>query len=849
MVQKVDSNTSFLNNQYNQLKKEISKQHVFSSFVTNPGYIKPEPAQGYLLKRRNLLSSAAVCTKDVAKDTLELAKATRTGKSNDNALGRLNDLGLKLGGAGIAAYLFAKKGSKTKNLMEIVGPMTFFTSMAVWPRLLIADPIKRRFGFDIHQKYIDSQGRKKSFFQDNQYLPWSIWPEEDIDKIGDKMGVKKDIPERRELIKEKMRATALQGNTLWMLTAGFSPLMTSLVCNRLEKGVTAAVINHNAAKALEKVNDMPRALSTMLDDPNFDKAAKNELKELTKRYKEAGIAPDEAYFEKAAELLNPTRLLLASKDVDDAKITANLPNYKQGIIENLKKAYSQACQKDNKEIVMNFDDFVEQLKDLKTKDSLGNGIDLKETIIPAFEKIATTTKEGAKTIDCTAAIGELQRLSRDEGIKVDRSIARPLEKSIHKIIETQAQKPANIAGYLDDVQKLYEISTRPITARLKLYADTVNPLVGQKYESVYTKDYLKSAEVFMDELKAGMNPEVWGYDKLRGSKDLCGKYLQESLSAKVACKNGTYAEFIKKITDAQEGFESAKVTKAAQDAKDYTVKSFHEFFKATGENFADVETLKAMDKAGKKGKLSSAFNFFESIMTNGKGKNANASVLDEAIDLFTQTSRTSVAASSHRLVLAADLEKRIESGLLQKQWKQLGGSEENFAEVVKKCRQIMYDTTMNDVSNTFHINENKKTTRQILKLLFGSDFAPETVENANTAVMSAITETKKGIAEVINSVDDLARPGASKVEGFANAAKMGVTPKGRYFKIGLAPSDLIMQNASKAFNDKHWMKLFGGIAIGVAAVTLITQHFFGKVKNEELYQKGGIKKEGVQNAK
>lgn len=39
-------------------------------------------------------------------------------------------------------------------------------------------------------------GRKKPFYQDAQFLPWDLYSAKEIDKIGDRMGVPKDIPNR-----------------------------------------------------------------------------------------------------------------------------------------------------------------------------------------------------------------------------------------------------------------------------------------------------------------------------------------------------------------------------------------------------------------------------------------------------------------------------------------------------------------------------------------------------------------------------------------------------------------------------------------------------------------------------
>ena len=59
----------------------------------------------------------------------------------------------------------------------------------------------------------------------------------------------------------------------------------------------------------------------------------------------------------------------------------------------------------------------------------------------------------------------------------------------------------------------------------------------------------------------------------------------------------------------------------------------------------------------------------------------------------------------------------------------------------------------------------------------------------------------------------------------------------KYNQMGQSTLDAIKNQVEQAYNNKTWMKVFGGLAIGVAAVTFISQLFFGKVKDEHLYGK------------
>ncbi len=195
--------------------------------------IHPENPTGYLVKSR-IFGSPIEYVKDLGKDVASIKKGV-TGKANDYELGRMNDLAMKTGSLGLAAYLFTKGNLNMKKAMEFVGFGTFFGAMALWPKLFIQAPIKAMTGVDIHQKYVDSFGRKKMLLQDPQYVPMNLFSKDQMNEMGDKLGIAKDVPNRDEVTEQKMRKIGIQGNTLWMMTAGFAtPLMGALASNLSE---------------------------------------------------------------------------------------------------------------------------------------------------------------------------------------------------------------------------------------------------------------------------------------------------------------------------------------------------------------------------------------------------------------------------------------------------------------------------------------------------------------------------------------------------------------------------------------------------------------------------------------
>lgn len=214
-------------------KKEVPDFDIHHE-LKNKNFIKPLKGEGRLIKG-NILNAPVIMAKDIAYDVNALKHAAK-GEANDHQLGKMNDLGLKIGGLAIAGYLFTKKQTPLTKGMEFVGLGSFLASMALWPKLAIQLPARLLYGFNVQQQYEDSMGRKKPFFQDPQFLPWDLYSDEKINKIGNYMGVPKNIPNRRDFIQEKMKKIAIQCNTLWMLTAGFAtPVMSALICNQLEK--------------------------------------------------------------------------------------------------------------------------------------------------------------------------------------------------------------------------------------------------------------------------------------------------------------------------------------------------------------------------------------------------------------------------------------------------------------------------------------------------------------------------------------------------------------------------------------------------------------------------------------
>ncbi|MGN1154421.1 MAG: hypothetical protein ACI4S3_10370, partial [Candidatus Gastranaerophilaceae bacterium] len=166
--------------------------------------LKPLDGKGYLVEN-NLLTAP----KEFAKDTYYTAKSLKkgiAGKANDHELGKLNDLGLKVGGLMIASYLMTKRSSLKTKAMEFIGFGTFLASMSIWPKVALQWPAQLIHGVNFRKQYVDEQGRKKYFSQDPNYIPFDLMKgkkkSEDLSAHADRLGISKDDKDRIEIAKE-----------------------------------------------------------------------------------------------------------------------------------------------------------------------------------------------------------------------------------------------------------------------------------------------------------------------------------------------------------------------------------------------------------------------------------------------------------------------------------------------------------------------------------------------------------------------------------------------------------------------------------------------------------------------
>jgi len=339
--------TNLLQNYYNtnpavtQYNSDRAKQNFdVKKELANRTFIKPLPSNGQLV-RNTIFDIPSEFFRDT-KYNFNALKHSLKGKANDHELGSLNDLGMKLGGIGIATALYSLKQTPLTRIMEFVGLTSFFAAMDLWPKLALQLPARLIHGFDIRQQYRDNYGTKKPVFQDHQFIPWDLYSDKEIDKIGDRLRVPKDIKNRRDFIQEKMRKIALQNNTLWMLTAGFAtPIMSALICNSFEKPIN----NYQDEKIDLKAEKLLDNFSEEADKIKFEdnKAALNKL--LTEN-KDKPISKE--LFEKITQTLsqgmNPISRLSIEKDLRNSILNDGFV-FNENSLTNLQNIMTEGFEK------------------------------------------------------------------------------------------------------------------------------------------------------------------------------------------------------------------------------------------------------------------------------------------------------------------------------------------------------------------------------------------------------------------------------------------------------------------------------------------------------------------------
>lgn len=871
--------TDLINNYISASKQPTtapSKREFVKKAPVKITSVAPETGKGHLVKG-NVFNAPVVMVKDLAYDVKSLHNGLK-GSSNDHQLGRINDLGMKIGGLALASYLFTKKQAPTSKLMEFVGFGSFFASMALWPKIAIQAPSKLIHGFNVFKNYEDSQGRKKPVFQDPQYIPWDLYDSKTIDKIGDRLGVPKDIDNRRNVIQDKMKKIAIQNNTLWMLTAGFAtPIMSALICNQAEKAVAkgqALYTNYKAIKTLENLEAKAEKHSFATEDKKFSAFIdENKGKPITSEF--IGKLA-----EQVAPGIDPVTLTGIKKDLSNAFVTSN-GSVDAEMFDAVSKILMAKADKNFK------GEEAEQVRRI-----IPSGEELKNTLSDRIsdnmdgEAIKNLNREIGNIVYKKAKNLINNELKDDALFEIDDIDFLTADEDSLKIFQS---KPASVLDS-KNIEKLSEIRNKIKTfvARQSVLDDYTRLKVAAAPETVLANQWNDISGSLIDAFGISKKEIADNrYDRL-----FVQKLIREKLE-NIASDETKYKETLEKL--------AKKINEIDVKIPETELWNYHSAVTGVYDKFAGD-----LAKLGFKNTLD--FVKADAAGGNGSLKKMQHSYVDERI--------AGVKNTFYRLINALDVYKRVAVGakgeLRPDSSKRPGDfqagflADENYArevreEIIEFTKKLVLNGRMTDYENKFYVRRNPEPRNErgpieveggkvknkfinvpqefIDKLKkerpgqyidfeqeFREAFFVDMPQDSNffKNVMSFaynydMSETTKGVLSKITSGDEKNKKSLlqkiydyrtsfyKKIGGVRNDFKPNSVVEGgegwataieKFNLVGLATDDLMTKACNQAFNTNKWLKMFTVFGGGLLGVTLASQFLFGKGKNVQAQQKG-----------
>ena len=772
--------------------------------------VKPDKGQGHLID-------------DTLKDKIKYfgfdrkydAKALvdgYNGRAKDHQLGRLNDVGLLAGGIAIASYIAASKQTPKAKVMEFVGLTSFLLAMKVWPKVAIEIPAKLVHGFNVNKQYIDDQGRKKSVFQDSQYIPWDLYtgekPDENLSLIGNKMGIKKDIPNREEVVKDQMRKIATQNNALWMLSAGVAtPVLGALGACAAEGVVDDAIENIRDKKANTKIRDMFRSLVGAEDTRKVNTKTADKISGLLSG--KQGAAVDEAFIDSLTEAV--------SGEVKDSKL---LEGVKADLTQILRPSNPVLNGEAKNKILNNLSSELEKM-------NLGNGINLSE-VIPNMEELDARLSEAFRT-----PVGETITVNSEakakqisdvlETLMQDKLYDKVPKEEIEKVTGTvrrvsvgglksssatlTAESSKTISSYLNEVLKFQETH--------KGLDECMNVKIGAREDSVLAKNWkrvekalAKSLGITDKELKAARLGRI-------NAEELFAKKLEQLAAA------GNEENYKKALDSLAREMDKLNIKLNGSEAGSSVIE---DLFGAVDKNYET--TKKGINRvAGESNGALSRSKFLEALTEErfegaGSHKNNFVTGARERIN--------SVKSTYNRIINAFDVFKR--AGAIDK-------ADKEAVDVANKVKDVVLNAHSKDFSEKFFTDNNLSFYKKIYNFMCGGKAkeTQEVLDGVSAAMNGSLDEYRKKLYNIVGNdaskikTKHTVTENAEKLyrEGGSVYSKGEATANKIFNSIGKAPSEFLKDLSQKQYNSNKWLRTFGAIGAGVFAITTAAQFAFG----------------------
>lgn len=804
------------------------KDFDIKEVLANKTFIKPLPGKGRLIKG-NLFDAPGIMVKGLAYDVKSLKHGIQ-GHANDHELGKLNDVGLKIGALAIGAYLFTKRYTPKTKWMEFVGPATFLASMAIWPKLAIQLPALLIHGTNVQKKYEDSFGRKKPFYQDPQFIPWDLYTDKQINKIGNRLGVPKDIPNRREFVQEKMKKIAVQNNTLWMLTAGFAtPVMSALMCNAIEPYMLKYQNKALNSKAEKMLDNMPKYAEKFKSNKML-----NNVERFMQLYKDQPLKPE--LFEQVSgyitEGFDPITTKGFKKDLKNILMDSNFhidKNTANNIITNSRKILEQNFEHSIVEKMLPSES--DLLKVFTDKNMLNKTVKAEE-----LNKLGTSV--GTLILD---KLNEFKR--NNTSVKID--IRSPKVKSaisVDTIIKSLKNTPEitlnktsrafirNLANIMTDYNSKYAVSLK--YAHMKTGA---SPETDYAYFSSKMEETVLKMLNFTDKDLAVTRNNPSKTNQLLRSK-------LEAIAANESDYKRVVSEFCEQLT---------KITKV--DVTKY--KELNEsIFNDLATKLKDLNMPNAVrELVGKNGDATGSLlkvtnEFLEYRLSNINTYNRFLNLLDFMRRLATNTNIDAVKGNFAKEIKEEQIELAIKTAM------DAHASDFSIKNPIKRNpNPNMIDKGDITIENgrfkpQYYTPEKPMVEladngghffRRNFNLLYVNDLHPDSSAiYEKYSLLETHKNYRKNMVEKIgNQIYDFklshtyerAMHPIFDGERIKNL-KVAASNEVNYQALGKTPIDLITDAGRQAFNSKKWLKMFGRIGIGLAAATVLLQFTFGRMK-------------------
>ena len=99
-----------------------------------------------------------------------------------------------------------------------LGVILYYTGMGL-ANNFIDSFVKQKYGIDINMRYKNQKGEIRKVFESVDFTRWDLLSEEDWNKMGDKLGIPRDIPDRDTTIKAEVNKILVRARA-WKLVLG-----------------------------------------------------------------------------------------------------------------------------------------------------------------------------------------------------------------------------------------------------------------------------------------------------------------------------------------------------------------------------------------------------------------------------------------------------------------------------------------------------------------------------------------------------------------------------------------------------------------------------------------------------